>query len=72
MGYVKIDFAYSRNEYENIDRISRPRYLMLIQKIEKEGPFTAFDFFNVDRSLVTGALATVITYLIILIQFHIC
>ena len=48
------------------------RYLILIQEIESEGPFTALDFFNVDRSLVTTAFSTVVTYLIILIQFNLC
>ena len=47
-------------------------YLVLIQEIESEGPFTALDFFNVDRPLVTTAFSTVVTYLIILIQFNLC
>ena len=61
-----------RDEYETVDEKVSRKYLMLIQKIENEGPFTAMDFFNVDKSLVTGALSTIITYLIILIQFNLC
>ena len=45
---------------------------MLIQEVETEGPFTAYDFFNVDNSMLTAALATVVTYLIILVQFNLC
>ena len=47
-------------------------YIVLIQEIESEGPFTALDFFDVDRPLVTTAFSTVVTYLIILIQFNLC
>ena len=39
----------SRIEYETLDGKSRPKYLMLIQRVEKEGPFTALNFFTVDR-----------------------
>ena len=45
---------------------------MLIEEVETEGPFTAYDFFNVDNSMLTAALATVVTYLIIIVQFDIC
>ena len=47
-------------------------YQILIQRIESEGPFTALDFFNVDRALVTTTFSTVVTYLIIMIQFNLC
>ena len=50
----------------------RSRYLMLIQKIDTEEPFTALGFFTVDKTTLTSALATVVTYLIILIQFNLC
>ena len=50
----------------------RSRYLMLIQKIDTEDPFTALGFFTVDKTTLTSALATVVTYLIILIQFNLC
>ena len=48
------------------------QYQVLIQRIDKEGPFTALSFFNVDRSLMTTALSTTVTYIIILIQFDLC
>ena len=38
------------------------------QKILSEGPFTAYDFFNVDNSMLTAAFVTIVTYLIILLQ----
>ena len=33
---------------------------------------TALDFYNVDKSLATTAFSTVVTYMIILIQFDLC
>ena len=40
--------------------------------IQDEGPFTAFGFFDVDKTTLRATLATVVTYLIILIQFNLC
>ena len=48
------------------------KYLMLIHNIENEGAMTALDFFAVDKTLLTAAFATMVTYLIILIQFNLC
>ena len=45
---------------------------MLILEVETEGPFTAYDLFNIDNSMLTTALATTVTYLIILVQFDLC
>ena len=61
-----------RTAYVKADEQKRPTYLMLIQRIEKEGPFTALRFFSVDRSLLTSQFATVLTYFIILLQFNFC
>ena len=61
-----------RAEYELVEDVKRPKYLMLLQKIEAEDPFTALGFFAVDKSTLTAALATIATYLIILIQFNMC
>ena len=62
-----------RADYENIvEKAMKSKYLMLIQKIETEEPFTALGFFAVDKTTLTSALATVVTYLIILIQFDLC
>ena len=59
-------------EYETVDTEMTRKYLVLMHNIENEGPLTALDFFAVDKSLVTAAFATVVTYLIILIQFDLC
>ena len=61
-----------RKESEVVEEEMRYKYLMLIQMIQKEGPFTALDFFNVDKSMVTASVSTVLTYLIILVQFDLC
>ena len=61
-----------RNEYETADTMMTQKYLMLIHNIENEGAMTALDFFVVDKFLVTAAISTVVTYLIILIQFNLC
>ena len=42
------------------------------KEVEAEGPFTAYSFFTVDNSMLTAALANILTYLIILIQFDLC
>ena len=65
-------FSYCRKEYETTDEKMLRQYQMLIQKIDQEGPFTAMDFFKVDKTTVTTACSTIITYLIILIQFDLC
>ena len=62
----------NRKESETVEEDMRHKYLMLIQMMEKEGPFTALVFFVVDKSLVTATVSTVVTYLIILLQFDLC
>ena len=42
----------------------------LITKVCDEEPFTALGFFSIDRSMLTSMVANILTYLIILIQFH--
>ena len=40
-----------------------------ISEMEAETPFTAWGFYSVDKTTLTELLSTVITYLLILIQF---
>ena len=62
-----------RKEYEGIDEVKIQRkYLMLIHNVENETPFTAYNLFNVDKSLISTAFTTTLTYLIILLQFNLC
>ena len=42
----------------------------LISKVCDEEPFSAMGFFSIDQSMLTSLAATVLTYLIILIQFN--
>ena len=46
--------------------------LMLIQNVEKEGPFTAYGLFGVNVGTIPGVLATTATYVIVLVQFNFC
>ena len=41
----------------------------LIRRVETEAPFTALGFFDVELSTLTSIVSTVLTYLIIIIQF---
>ena len=38
--------------------------------VELEEPFTALGFFNIERSTLTSLLSTILTYLIIILQFE--
>ena len=61
-----------RKEYETVDVKLTQKYLMLIHNVENETPFTAYNLFNVDKSLISTAFTTTLTYLIILLQFNLC
>lgn len=41
----------------------------VINQMKDEGPLTAQGFFTVDRPLLVSLLSTVLTYIIILVQF---
>ena len=47
----------------------RTQLKSLIRKIETESPFDALGFFTIELSTLTAILSTMLTYLIILIQF---
>ena len=52
---------------------SEPREtLMVLQQVEKEGPFSALGFFEVTMATLTAELATIATHVIILLQFKLC
>ena len=59
-----------RNEYEPGQE--GWKHLMLQEKIKDEGPFDDLGYFKVDKSTLTAVFGTVVTYLIILIQFNLC
>lgn len=42
---------------------------VLTNQVEAEGPFTAMGFFEVQKSTLTALISTVITYLLVMIQF---
>ena len=42
----------------------------IMSQIESEAPFTALEFFNVELSTMTTIISTVLTYLIIMVQFN--
>ena len=41
----------------------------LICKLEAEGPFTALGFFEIERSTLTSLVSTIVTYLVVIVQF---
>ena len=41
----------------------------LIHKMEAEGPFSALGFYEIQRSTLTSMFSTIITYLVIMVQF---
>ena len=44
--------------------------MFLISDIKEEGPFTALGFFNIECSTLTSLVSTILTYLIVLVQFQ--
>jgi hypothetical protein len=43
--------------------------IILLSRMEEEGPLTAMDFFTVDKSTLCSIVGTVLTYLLILVQY---
>ena len=52
------------------DRKDKEMVLYLISEINQEGPFTALGFFSVELSTLTSLVSTILTYLIVLVQFQ--
>jgi hypothetical protein len=42
----------------------------IISQIESETPFSAMGYFNIELSTMTSIISTVLTYIIILVQFN--
>ena len=53
----------------NCDYNESRRVYNIIGKVQDETPFSAYGFFNIERSTLTTMMATILTYLIILVQF---
>ena len=60
----------SRPLLDWIDRDEKEKVLYLIIEIKEEEPFTALGFFRIERSTLTTILLTILTYLIVLVQFQ--
>ena len=43
--------------------------MLMIYEIDREQPFHALGFFYVERSTLTSLVGTILTYLIVLVQF---
>ena len=61
-----------RDTCEKGDRKAELAYLLMIQRVQNEGPMNAYGLFEVDLSILTRQLATILTYLFILIDFKLC
>jgi hypothetical protein len=51
-------------------RDNQTEAMLLIYEIDREEPFHAFGFFNIERSTLTSLVGTILTYLIVLVQFQ--
>ena len=61
-----------RDTCEKDDRKAEQAYLLMIQRVQDEGPMSAYRLFQVDLSILTRQLAIILTYLFILIDFKLC
>ena len=43
--------------------------MLLLYQVDQESAFNALGFFSIDRSTLTSLLGTILTYLIVLVQF---
>ena len=43
--------------------------MLLLYQVDQEPAFNALGFFSIDRSTLTSLLGTILTYLIVLVQF---
>ena len=62
-------WIYSRPMLLRATKPERTHLKSLIRKIETESPFDALGFFTIELSTLTAILSTMLTYLIIMIQF---
>lgn len=50
------------------DRALEKKVEVIVAEISETKPFTALGFFNIERSCLITLMATVVTYLIVLLQ----
>ena len=55
---------------DQYDRKEKEKVLYLIFEINQEGPFTALGLFSIELSTLTSLFSTILTYLIVLVQFN--
>ena len=54
------------------DMAQQGALLMLIQNVERQGPFDAFGLFSVSITSLSSVMGTIVTYVIVLLQFQFC
>ena len=54
------------------DMAQQGALLMLIQNVERQGPFDAFGLFSVNIPSLSSVMGTIVTYVIVLLQFQFC
>ena len=54
------------------DMAQQGALLMLIQNVERQGPFDAFGLFSVNITSLSSVMGTIVTYVIVLLQFQFC
>ena len=59
-----------RDMYTIASEATRLEIFKVINKIKEEGPLTASGFFNVEKSTLVSMFSTILTYIIILVQFQ--
>ena len=62
-----LDALESNHSY--LYKLDEPYMKNMVKRLEKFKGFTALNYFNVNKSLLTSIVANFLTYLIVLIQF---
>ena len=61
---------FSPHLESQISSVEAAKVLHIIYNIKLEEPFTASGFFGIDLSTLTSLASTILTYLIVLVQFQ--
>ena len=61
---------YFRPQLDQENRKKRENILFLMYEIRQEEPFTAMGFFNIELSTLTSIVSTILTYVVVLVQFQ--
>ena len=48
----------------------QPEIAVLFNETEAEGPFNALGFFEIEKSTLTSLTSTIVTYLLVMVQFN--